>query len=218
MSKKAIIAGASGLTGSSLLEMLLHEPGYEEVLILVRKELPLQHPKLKQLVVDFDRLESYADEITGDVIFSCLGSTRKKTPDLKIYRKIDHDYPLQLAQIALKNKIGQFHLVSSMGADASTSNFYTKMKGETEDDLKKVGLPSLQIYRPAFIKGDRKEHRSFENVLTVVMKLVDHLLIGSLKKYRSISATTIARAMFNQSLKNTPGVHTYLSDKIKELS
>ncbi|MCR8560970.1 NAD(P)H-binding protein [Mucilaginibacter sp. BJC16-A38] len=218
MSKKAIIAGASGLTGSSLLEILLHEPGYDEVLILVRKELPLQHPKLKQLVVDFDKLDSYAHEITGDVIFSCLGSTRKKTPDLKIYRKIDHDYPVQLAQIALKNKIGQFHLVSSMGADAGASNFYTKMKGETEDDLKKVGLPSLQIYRPAFIKGDRKEHRSMEGTLTVVMKLLDHLLIGSLKKYRSISAPTIARAMFNQSLKNTPGVHTYLSDKIKELS
>jgi uncharacterized protein YbjT (DUF2867 family) len=218
MVKRAIIAGASGLTGSSLLEILLHEPGYGEVLILVRKELPLQHPKLKQLVVDFDRLESHSDEITGDVIFSCLGSTRKKTPGLETYRKIDHDYPVQLAQIALKNKISQFHLVSSMGADAGTSNFYTKMKGETEEDLKKVGLPSLQIYRPAFITGDRKEHRSSEKVLTVIMKLIDPLLIGSLKKYRSIPAATIARAMFNQSLKNIPGVHTYLSDKIKELS
>ena len=218
MVKRAIIAGASGLTGSSLLEILLNEPDYDEVLILVRKELPLQHNKLKQLVVDFDKLESYSDDITGDVIFSCLGSTRKKTPGLETYRKIDHDYPLQLAQIGLKNKISQFHLVSSMGADAGTSNFYTKMKGETEEDLKKIGLPSLQIYRPAFITGNRKEHRSLEKSLIAVMKLIDPLLIGSLKKYRSIPAATIARAMFNQSLKNIPGVHTYLSDKIKELS
>lgn len=218
MSKKAIIAGASGLTGSCLLEILLHDSNYDEVLILVRKELPQEHPKLKQLVVNFERLESHSDHITGDSLFSCLGSTRKKTPDLKAYRKIDHDYPLRLAKIALKNQISQFHLISSMGANAASSNFYTKMKGETEDDLKKVGLPSLHIYRPALITGNRKEHRALESFYFALMKLLDPLLIGNLKKYRSISANTIAQAMFNQSLKNISGVHTYLSDKIKELS
>ena len=123
MAKRAIIAGASGLIGSLLLEIVLENKEYDEVLILVRKKLLLQHIKLKQLVVNFDRLAEHADLLTGDVVFCCLGSTRKKTPDLTVYRKIDHDYPLQLAEIALENKIGQYHLVSALGANPAASNF-----------------------------------------------------------------------------------------------
>lgn len=218
MAKKAIIAGASGLTGSCLLDLLLQQPGYDEALVLVRKELPIKHSKLTQLVVDFDKPESYSAQITGDALFCCLGSTRKKTPDMVDYRKVDHDYPLQLAQIALKNGVSQLHLVSALGANAKASNFYSKMKGETEDDMIKVGLPSLHIYRPSFIAGDRNEKRPVEKFLNKLIKFIDPLLIGKLKKYQSIAAKTIAGAMYKQSLKNETGVHTYSSDKIKELS
>src|ERR1700693_2970474 len=103
MASKAIIAGASGLIGSNLLQIFLNEPGYDEVLILVRKESPIEHTKLKQLVVDFNRLNDYSELIKGDAVFCCLGSTKAKTPDLNEYRKIDHDYPLQLGQIAKRN-------------------------------------------------------------------------------------------------------------------
>ncbi|MGZ3873137.1 MAG: NAD(P)H-binding protein [Mucilaginibacter sp.] len=218
MIKRAIIAGASGLIGQSLLNILLQHPGYDEVLILVRKELPLKHPKLNQLIVDFDKLEDYSAAITGDALFSCLGSTKKKTPDPAVYRKVDHDYTLRLAQIALKNNIGQFHLVSSMGANPYSINFYTKLKGETETELVKLGLRSLYIYRPSFLTGKRNERRPMESFLTLTMKLIDPLLLGGLKKYRSIPALKVAQAMYKQSLKNQPGVHTYASDKIKELS
>jgi len=218
MAKKAIIAGASGLIGGLLLDIILQRSGYDEVLILVRKELPLQHMKLKQQVVDFDRLTEYSALLTGDVIFSCLGSTQKKTPDLTIYRKIDHDYPLHLAEIALKNKIGQFHLVSSLGANPAASNFYLKMKGETEADIKKVGLHSLHIYQPAFLTGDRKEKRQGEGFLLGLMKIIDPLLIGGLKKYRSIPAKTVANAMYNESLINQAGIFIHPSDKIKQLA
>ena len=218
MAKKAIIAGASGLIGGLLLDIILQRSGYDEVLILVRKELPLQHIKLKQQVVDFDRLTEYSALSTGDVIFSCLGSTQKKTPDLTIYRKIDHDYPLHLAEIALKNKIGQFHLVSSLGANPAASNFYLKMKGETEADIKKVGLHSLHIYQPAFLTGDRKEKRQGEGFLLGLMKIIDPLLIGGLKKYRSIPAKTVANAMYNESLINQAGIFIHPSDKIKQLA
>ena len=217
MAKKAIIAGASGLIGSLLLDIILQRSEYDEVLILVRKELPLQHIKLKQQVVDFDRLTEYSASLTGDVIFSCLGSTQKKTPDLTVYRKIDHDYPLHLAEIALKNKIGQFHLVSSLGANPAASNFYLKMKGETEADIKKVGLHSLHIYQPAFLTGDRKEKRQGEGFLLGLMKIIDPLLIGGLKKYRSIPAKTVAMAMHNESLINQAGIFIHPSDKIKQL-
>jgi len=214
---KAIIAGASGLIGGILLDILLQQPDYDEVLVLVRKELPIRHPKLTQLVIDFDRLGDYEGQIKGHVVFSCLGSTMKKTPDHSVYRKIDHDYPLRLAQIALQNGIGQFHLVSSMGANAASSFFYTKLKGETEDDIKKVGLQRLHIYRPAFLIGDRKGTRPFEGFLSGLMRAIDPLLIGALKKYRSIPAATVALAMYKQSLKNEDGVFIHSSDNIKQL-
>jgi uncharacterized protein YbjT (DUF2867 family) len=218
MFNRAIVAGASGLVGSELVNILLNEDGYDEVLVLVRKELPLKHSKLKQLVVNFDELQTYAASLTGSAIFCCLGSTRKKTPDLNVYRKIDHDYPLQLARIGLANGIGQYHLVSAMGADAGSRNFYTKMKGETEDNIIKVGITALFIYRPAFLNGKRSEHRAMERFLEPVMRVIDVLLIGSLKKYRSIASAAIARAMYKQSLKNLKGINIYLSDKIKELA
>ena len=215
---KAIIAGASGLIGGLLLDILLQSSEYKEVTIFVRSQLPLKHNKLKQLVIDFDRLENYAAEVKGDAIFCCLGSTRKKTPDLAAYRKIDHDYPLMFAQMALKNGVGQYHLVSAIGADASSRNFYTKMKGETENDITKVGLNCIHIYRPSFLSGERKEKRVIERIVLPLMKLVDYFLIGSLKKYRSIPAKTVAMAMYKQSLINQTGVFIHPSDKIKELS
>jgi uncharacterized protein YbjT (DUF2867 family) len=218
MSNKAVIAGASGLIGSKLLNILLQRPFYDEVLILVRKELPLNHKKLVQLVINFDMLEEHSAALSGRAIFCCLGSTKKKTPDLTEYRKIDHDYPLQLAQLGKQNGVKQYHLVSSLGANANASNFYLKMKGETEDDIQKVGLKSLNIYQPSFLTGQRIENRPVERFGNILMKFIDPLLIGTLKKYRSIPAETVARAMFNQSLKNEEGIFVHPSDKIKLLA
>ena len=140
MSNKAIIAGASGLIGSKLLNILLQEPYYDEVLILVRKELPVSHKKLVQLMIDFDMLDDHAKAITGHAIFCCLGSTRKKTPDMAVYRKIDHNYPLKLAQLAKQNGVEQYHLVSAIWANSRSSNFYSKMKGDVEEAIASVGL------------------------------------------------------------------------------
>ena len=218
MAYKAIIAGASGLVGGELLSLLLKQPEYDEVLVLVRELLPFGHVKMKQQVVDFNQLDKYSDKINGHALFSCLGSTRKKTADLTDYRKIDHDYPLQLAQLARQNGIEQFHLVSSIGANAAASNFYTKMKGETENDIKAVGLNSLFIYQPSVLVGKRNEFRFAERMAVGVMKVINPLMMGSLKKYRSIKAATIAQAMYKQSLTNQTGTFVYESDKIKELA
>ena len=161
----------------------------------------------------------YAEHINGRVIFCCLGSTRDKTPDLNEYRKIDHDYAVKMAEIGLKNGVEQYHLVSSIGADAGSSTFYTKLKGETEDDVKKIGLNSLHIYRPSVLVGARTESRKLERIAIKLMVLFNPLLIGPLKKYRSIEGKTVAQAMFKQSLKKTKeGVFIYPSDQIKKLA
>jgi len=218
MAFKAVIAGASGLIGSNLLTILLNQPEYTDVLILIRKELPVQHKKLKQVVVNFDRLDDHANEINGHAFFSCLGSTQKKTPDLKDYYKIDHDYTLHLAQLAAQNGIEQFHLVSSLGADSKASNFYLKTKGEVENDVTKAGVKCLHIYRPAFLTGDRKEYRFAEKILVPLMAIINPLLFGKLKKYQSIPAHTVAMAMFKQSIINKEGVFIHPSDQIKEIA
>ncbi len=218
MPYKAVIAGASGLVGSTLLNQLLNHFDYHEVLVLTRKKLSVQHKKLTQLVVDFNRLDEYADDINGHAIFCCLGTTRSKTPDLKIYRKIDHDYPVHLAKIGAKNSMQQFHFISSLGANPQSFSFYTKLKGETEDALKNISIRCLYIYQPSLLTGSRQEKRIGERFATVLMNVIDPILFGKLEKYKSISAEVVAGAMVNQSLKNNSGIFTYPSDQIKKLA
>ncbi|MVN22780.1 NAD(P)H-binding protein [Mucilaginibacter arboris] len=218
MQYKAVIAGASGLIGGLLLKHLLDHHDYDEVVVLVRKELNFRHQKLKQLIVDFDRLEHYEQDINGHALFCCLGSTKSKTPDLSIYRKIDHDYPVQLAKIGAKNSMQQFHLVSALGANINSTTFYIKLKGETEADVKQVKLRRICISQPSLLTGNRQEKRITEQFATVIMKIINPFLIGKLQKYRSIPANTVALAMLNESLKSNPGIFTYTSDQIKKLA
>ncbi len=218
MARTAVIVGASGLIGRKLLNILLQWPDYDQVISIGRKKIQLKSIRLKQLVVDFDHLELYEKEILGDAFFCCLGTTRHKTPDLNKYRQIDHDYPVALAKIAKKNGITQYHFVSAIGADKGSSTFYTRLKGETEEDIKAVVLDSLYIYQPSILTGYRNDRRILEEIAILIMKVINPLLFGSLKKYRSISAYTVAIAMFKQSLKSKEGVFTYPSDKIKKLA
>jgi uncharacterized protein YbjT (DUF2867 family) len=218
MANKAVIAGASGLIGGELLQIILQENYYEEVLILVRKEIPVQHKKLVQLIIDFDNLDQYQYSINGHALFCCLGSTKRKTPDLNIYRKIDHDYPVKLAQIIKQNNVPHFHLVSAIGADSSSSNFYTKMKGQTEEAIQAISIKSLHIYQPSLLTGKRNEKRLLETIATVMIKIIDPLLVGGLRKYRSISAKTVAQAMYKQSLNQDEGIFIHPSDHIKQLA
>jgi uncharacterized protein YbjT (DUF2867 family) len=205
MGKKAIIAGTTGLIGSQLLNILLASEAYDEVLVLVRKKLNFTHTKLTQLVVDFDQIESYTPSITGEAVFSCLGTTQKKTPDRVIYYKIDHDYPFRLAKIAQENGVKQFHLVSSVGANPNSGTFYIKMKGETERDISALNIQSVYMYEPSMLTGRKLEKRFGEMFFEGLFKIVNPLLIGKWKKYRSVSGVTVARTMYEQSLKNESG-------------
>lgn len=214
---EAIIAGATGLIGSNLLDQLLNHPAYSKITAIVRTEMPKQHPKLQQLVVDFERLENHQSHIIGDVVFCVLGTTKSKTPDKAQYRKVDYQYPLDIAFIAQQNGASQYHLVSAMGANTNSSIFYSKLKGEVERDLKTIPFKTVHIYRPSLLDGERKEHRSMEGMMIGMMRILNPLLIGSLKKYRSIKIETVASAMLKQSLNPSAGIFTYDSDEIERL-
>lgn len=217
MSKKAILIGATGLIGADLLKKLLANENYEKVLVIARKTIDINHPKLNQLVINFDELGKHETEITGDDIFCCLGTTAKKTPDKTVYKKIDYQYPLDVAKIALKNGAKSYHLVSAMGANVKSSIFYNRTKGEVERDLEKLNFDSTHIYRPSLLDGSRSEQRFAEKTMNVLMHLFNPLLIGSLKKYRSIKIEKVASAMLKQANKNLKGNYIYLSDEIENL-
>ena len=217
MDKKAILIGASGSVGSSLLLQLLACKHYSSVLALVRKELRMHHPKLKQVIVDFDRINDYHAEIKGDVVFSCLGTTKGQTPDQEQYRKIDYQYPLDVGSIAQVNGARSFHLISSIGADKNSKVFYTRTKGEVERDLKAIPFQNIHIYRPSLLDGTRPQKRLVEGVFNAVMTLVNPVLIGGLRKYRSIKVETVARAMIRESLDDKRGIFIHESDQIERL-
>ena len=216
MGKRAIITGASGLIGSKLLNILIESREYDTVVSLARKRLQKRHPKLVQEIVNFEDANSYLAFIQGDALFCCLGTTQKQTPNEEDYYKIDHDYPVDLAKAAFKNGVPEFHFVSAIGADPSSSNFYLKTKGEAERDLKDVGLGSLHIYEPSLLTGRKRKRRLGERIATIVMKIINPLLMGGLKKYQSIDGAVVAKAMFNQSLKDKKGVFIYTTDRIKK--
>ena len=214
MNKTALIAGASGLTGGYLLNLLLESPEYSSVIAYVRKSSGLTHPKLKEIVVDWETLQ---EPVAAVDIFCCLGTTIKKAGSQEAFRRVDYNYPLQLAQLQYRGGSQQFLLVSAMGADAKSSIFYSRVKGELENALQSIGYKSLHIFRPSFIAGPRKESRTGEKIGLAIFSILSPLFIGSLKKYAPIQAEHIARAMLRTAQKNEQGTKVYDSAVTDEL-
>ncbi|KIO53883.1 oxidoreductase [Flavobacterium hibernum] len=197
--KKAILYGASGLVGSYILDNLLNNANYQQVIIVVRKDLNIQHPKLKTLIGDFNTLPEVVKDIQVDEVFIALGTTQKKTPDKKLYYQIDHDYPILATKLAKENGAKAVFLVSALGANAKSSIFYSKLKGETEQDITSLNLDHTYIFRPSMILGNRKENRPAEKVFIGIFKFINPIFVGGLSKYKGIEATDIAKAMVNSA-------------------
>lgn len=195
MSKKAIIAGATGLVGSKLLELLLEDEAYVEVMVISRKPVSHNHPKFRNIVVDFDNLDETKNDLIADDVFCCLGTTMKKAGSKEAFRKVDFQYPLELAKLTKANGAKKYLLISALGADENSSVFYNKVKGEVERAISELEFESFHIFRPALLIGPREEQRTGEDIFKAIFKVVNYLLIGPLKKYRSIHRDKVARAM-----------------------
>lgn len=195
--KTALIAGASGLVGKQLLFKLLENPTYHRIIALVRKKLPIRHDKLVQMEVDFDKLYDYKYQLLGDDFFCCLGTTLKKAGSKEAFYKVDYNYCYELAKIAVENKAQNFLLVSAVGADAASTIFYSRVKGELERDIQALPIQHIHIFHPSLLVGNRLEHRLGEKLGIGLAKVVSPLLTGSLKKYKPIEATKVANALIN---------------------
>lgn len=241
MGRTAIILGASGLVGSQVLTQLLAnkdaseevtqsssnspvnsakglDPSFEKIKIFVRKPIAIKHPKLEQIIVDFDTIGNYSDSIKGDVVFCCMGTTIATAGSKDAFIKVDHTYPLEFAKIAKQNGVENFLLISSIGADKTASNFYLKVKGDIEFALGKLKFESLIIVRPSMLLGDRRESRFAESAGKVFMKLFSFVFIGKLKKYKAIQASAVAKAMIRLSEMKIKGSAVFLSDELQQMA
>ncbi|ASZ14384.1 oxidoreductase [Chitinophaga pendula] len=217
-SQTAIIIGATGLTGSFLTSRLLQERQYANIRVLVRQ--PDLHPRqgLEIVIVDFENEPALAAAMKGaDVVFCCIGTTIRKAGSQANFRKVDYDIPVRCARIAREQGIQQFLLMSSIGANANTRNFYLRTKGEAEQALLSTGIPAVHIFRPSVLLGPRKEFRLGETVGQLLIQVFYFLLQGSWRKYRAIKAATVAQAMINAAAKQETGPHIYESDAIQQL-
>jgi len=215
--KSALIIGSTGLIGSKLLDLLLESQDYEKVVTFVKRDAGIQHPKLTQHIIDFDKPETYKDLVTGDDFFCTIGTTIKKAGSKDAFRKVDFEYPRQFATFALQNKVKQFLIISSLGANKSSGNFYLKTKGEIEDFLKNCSFESVSVLQPSLLLGDRKEFRLGEKIGSFFMKAFSFLLLGNLKKYKPIESKTVAKALFTIAQRKNKGFSKYESDVIQQI-
>jgi uncharacterized protein YbjT (DUF2867 family) len=211
--KTALIIGATGLVGEETLKELLQSADYSKVIALTRKPLNLKNTKLENPVVDFDKPEQY-NTIKADDVFCAMGTTIGKAGSQAAFKRVDFEIPLQVAEFALKNGATKFILVSSMGVNAKSAIFYSRVKGELEAALAKLKYKALIIFRPSLLLGDRKEHRTGEAVGKFVAEKLSFLFAGPLAKYKGTPADLLARVMVKLANDDKQGVRIIENDEI----
>lgn len=196
MSKKiAILFGASGLVGNYVLMRLLSDDRYEKIKVFSRSVLPVQHEKISLIQTDFSNLEELKDKITGTDLFCCLGTTLKKAGSQENFRKVDHDLVIDIARTAQGNEVSNFMVISSVGANEKSRNFYLRTKGEMEQEVLKIPFQKHIILRPSLLLGKRKEFRLLEEAGKLIFTFLSFLLLGRLRKYRPNNAGDVAAVM-----------------------
>jgi len=215
--RTALIVGATGLVGSLCLKQMIADPAYGQVIAISRRPVPESHPKLIQKIVDFDKLGQLTSIAAADA-FCALGTTIRKAGSQEAFRKIDLGYSKAFAELAFAAGARQFALVSSVGANPRSTNFYLRTKGEIEDEVKALPFTSAHIFQPSFLMGSRSEQRPGEGMGLALAKALQFAFIGGLRKYRPISASTVAAAMIAAVKRAEPGHHTYLFDDMQALA
>jgi uncharacterized protein YbjT (DUF2867 family) len=200
----AIVIGATGLVGSKVLHHLLKDDRYKTIKVLHRRATGIEHPKLTEHIIDFDKPEEWKEKVSGDHLFSALGTTIKKAGSKNAQYKIDFTYQFEVAKAAAENGVSGYALVSSLGANAESGSFYPKIKGELDDAVQELSFDNTLILRPSFLDGDRDEFRLGERIGIVAAKVV--CKIPGLRKYHPIKAGNVAKAMIEGLRCRTLGI------------
>lgn len=215
--KSAIVIGASGLVGSFITIKLLDDNRYEKVKVFVRNSLDIKHQKLEEYIVNFDMLEDWKDRVTGDELYSSLGTTIKKAGSKEKQYKIDFTYQYDIAKAASENGVKTYLLVSSVGADYKSSNFYLRMKGNLDEKIQQLNFERIRIFRPSILVGLRSETRLGESIGIKIAGIVTKI-IPALKKYKPINASKVAESMIKSAnYESSQKIIIYDSNEILDL-
>jgi len=208
---KALIIGATGATGKDLVNVLLQDAFYSEVIIFVRRSSGIVHPKLKEIPTDFDKLGDIAEIIKGDILFSCLGTTLKAAGSKDKQWHIDYEIPLQLIEIAKQNGVSQMVLLSAYGASATSRVFYSRLKGKLEDAVSNLAFPSYIIFRPGLLlrKGT---NRTGERISSSILGFLNSL--GLMKRFKPMPTFILSEKLAKAPKVFTQGQHVVELDNI----
>ncbi len=208
MAHTAMVLGATGLVGGEVVKLLVKDPRFDSVVALARRPLSWTDPKLTVQILDFDQPASWHLEAArADVLFSALGTTLKQAGSKEAQYKVDVTYQLEIARAAAAAGVTTYALVSAMGANASSSSFYMKMRGELEEGVRALPFARLRILRPGMLDGERAEDRPKERWAIAALKVVGSL--PGLRSVRPIQGAAMARALVAAALDETPGVKVY---------
>lgn len=215
--EKALLLGSSGLIGSQCLKQLMEDDYFSAIEIWVRTSSGLENPKIKETIINFNEIANLPC-IDAKIVFCCLGTTIKNAKTKEAFKKVDYDYVVKLAKLAEKSGVEKFLVISSIGANAQSKNFYLRTKGEMEETITQCQIPSIFILRPSILFGKRKEFRLGEKMGKLMMRLFTYFLFGRMKKYRGIEASTVAKAMINLAKETNLGVQKLESNEINRKS
>jgi uncharacterized protein YbjT (DUF2867 family) len=215
--RNALIAGATGLVGKSLLQQLLADELYEKIIVITRKPIDSIHPKLIQQQVDFDTIEALKLSLPVDDVFCALGTTIKTAGSQDAFYKVDFTYVVNLGKWSAANGVKRFMVVSAMGANAKSGIFYNRVKGEMEAAISRFNIDQVQVFRPSLLMGNRTEKRGGEKIAQVVMGSLGFLFSGPLLKYKGIHADVVAKAMIYSASQKVEGFTIYESGVMQNL-
>ena len=201
--------------GSRCLRLLLDSSRYGKVIGMARRCLPVSHPKFSCQQTDFDHLTAMPQ---AEDVFCALGTTIRQAGSQEEFRKVDFEYPRRLAELAVAAGAQRFVLVSSVGANANSRNFYLWVKGELENAIRALPIKALHIFRPSVLVGARTERRPGEAAIVILAQTLEFLLMGKLRRYRPIEAETVAAGMVAAAASEEPGTHIYQYDDIRKLA
>ena len=206
--QSVLVLGASGLIGSHLLKLLANDNAVSKIYLLLRRPLHTDHPKVEERIIDFNDLVAYQANFPAvDTVFCCIGTTQKQVKGNKeLYHKIDFDIPVNGAKFGLEKGATNFIIVSAIGSNINSRNFYVRLKGEVEEAISKLPYEAVHIMRPSLLLGKRKEKRPAERFFQILMKPLTFLIPS---KYKPIEAVKVAIAMIKAARSNKTGVNFY---------
>jgi uncharacterized protein YbjT (DUF2867 family) len=209
--KTALLAGATGLVGSALLPLLLASERYAKVIVVGRRPVAVQHPKLVQVVTELSQLEAVRLRLIADDVYCCLGTTMRQAGSKAAFYEVDFLHVVKLAALTAANFASQFLVVSSMGADADSRFYYNRVKGEMEAAVRQAPFRAIHIFRPSLLLGERTAPRLGERLGAFFLKLASPLLRGNWRHYRPVAATTVAQAMLRAAEDDGGGIRVHES-------